>query len=908
MANYRNDFADVNLETGTICRNFMNHSIGSGDALGDRFGVRVFRNGEPVSLGGTVAGYFVRNTTGETVVISSGVVSGNEAYVTLPAACYAVEGSFTLAIKVTSGSETVTMRIVDGVVSRTNTSVTVDPGTLVPSIETLISAINSAVGQIPVNYNASFAPAYSASSTYAVGEYVVYDGYLWRCTTAITETESWTAAHWTKVALASDVSDLKSAIDYSINKKENIDFSTASTRSGRVATNDKWNTASGDKSYYFNVSDLKQIIVTAGTATAVICLCKSSTLTANQLMPFATGISSRILVSAGETQIISVPSDCIYITVTKAQGTQGVDYTPASMTFVYYKIVPEVDPTLTKVNAAAEAKGTGDQISAINNIIGQVVTESYEKPSSGNAAKNFLYPVVANQKLYVICESDGASSSSSFNLYTRETSSGSNVETLLSNKQFGVLYNVTTTSNANYLRIVATRSGTISVYKAGTIISDVKDLKNDVSNLSATVDDMKVYTPFVKFDFNPTLYDPSEILSADGEIGVIANWTSKAEALTKVHAAFDALCASGGAGYGYGERVTGLYKEDESDTALLDILAPDYVVNGVTQGDTVTLNIGTDSSSNPVTYNYTYESSTDPYEVRLYKFHDTNAALHTGSVDIPKKKILLIGGTHGNEFCAPINLYILAKHLCSDYTNPDVLKLRSSFDVYIIPYLNGFGCQYRWNNNGTMSTGTRSNGHLVDINRNCYTAGWSGASGTAEQITAYFENNISNLATNTFPGPSNGSEFEGQLVKGLIELLEPDVVIDHHHNSGNPPFYTTCRGNYAGNLVYQAANDTAYARLKNMPQYYGTKYNLFLASDVSPATKAAANGHMQTMAYELGVKMNAVSEMPESIAYLNGVVDSTTKTATKYSADAFKINEYTLLNVILHFCQWALEH
>lgn len=212
MANYRNDFADVNLETGTICRNFMNHSIGSGDALGDRFGVRVFRNGEPVSLGGTVAGYFVRNTTGETVVISSGVVSGNEAYVTLPEACYAVEGSFTLAIKVTSGSETVTMRIVDGVVSRTNTSVTVDPGTLVPSIETLISAINSAVGQIPVNYNASFAPAYSASSTYAVGDYVVYDGYLWRCTTAITETESWTAAHWTKVALANDVSDLKSAL------------------------------------------------------------------------------------------------------------------------------------------------------------------------------------------------------------------------------------------------------------------------------------------------------------------------------------------------------------------------------------------------------------------------------------------------------------------------------------------------------------------------------------------------------------------------------------------------------------------------------------------------------------------------------------------------------------------------
>ena len=56
MANYREDFANINLETGTISRNFMNHSIGGGDALGDRFGVRVFRNGEAVTLGGTCAG------------------------------------------------------------------------------------------------------------------------------------------------------------------------------------------------------------------------------------------------------------------------------------------------------------------------------------------------------------------------------------------------------------------------------------------------------------------------------------------------------------------------------------------------------------------------------------------------------------------------------------------------------------------------------------------------------------------------------------------------------------------------------------------------------------------------------------------------------------------------------------
>lgn len=562
-----------------------------------------------------------------------------------------------------------------------------------------------------------------------------------------------------------------------------------------------------------------------------------------------------------------------------------------------------------------------DEVDKLSNTIGEIVSATFVKPSSGSAVVNFAYPVKANKKILFYAESEGAQANSSYNLYTRATSSGENVETLYSTAKFGVMYEVTPTTDANYLRVTASRDGAIYVYDSNTLLADVtnihKDIEridsdieridSDIERIEGEIDELDASTiPFVKFGFTHDMYDPSDAFDPSGEIGNINEWSSKAEALTKVHAAFDALCASDGAGYG--ERLTGLYKTNVLDEALVDVIAPDYVLNGVTQGQTVSLPIGTDTDGNPVTYNYTYESSTSPYEVRLYRFHDTNSALHTAKVDIPKKKILLVGGTHGNEFCAPINLYLLAKMLCTNFNNPDVLKLRSSFDVYIIPYLNGFGCQYQWMNNGVMTTGTRSNGRLVDINRNCYTAGWVGATGTAEQITAHFESKISNLATNTFAGSSNGSEFESQLVKAVIELIQPDVFIDHHHNSGNAPFYTTCRGNYAGNLIYQAANDSAYARMHNMVQYFGTKYNLFLGSDVSPATKAAANGHMQTMAYELGIKMNAVSEMPESIAYLNGVVDGTTKAATKYSALAFKQAGYTLLSVLLHMCQWALEH
>ena len=62
----------------------------------------------------------------------------------------------------------------------------------------------------------AMAPAYSTSATYAVGDYVNYNGSIYRCTTAITTAESWTSGHWTAVVLgadlASQVSDLKTQL------------------------------------------------------------------------------------------------------------------------------------------------------------------------------------------------------------------------------------------------------------------------------------------------------------------------------------------------------------------------------------------------------------------------------------------------------------------------------------------------------------------------------------------------------------------------------------------------------------------------------------------------------------------------------------------------------------------------
>lgn len=67
---------------------------------------------------------------------------------------------------------------------------------------------------------ANFAPTYSSSASYAVGDYVIHNGLLYICKTAIASGEAWTSGHWTQVNVggelenkAAEISDLRSASD-----------------------------------------------------------------------------------------------------------------------------------------------------------------------------------------------------------------------------------------------------------------------------------------------------------------------------------------------------------------------------------------------------------------------------------------------------------------------------------------------------------------------------------------------------------------------------------------------------------------------------------------------------------------------------------------------------------------------
>lgn len=139
----RADIVGIDLTNGKLYRSFANKQIGEGDEYGNVFGGSLTRNGEPVDISGaTVTGYFIRPDNA--CVIIEGTASGNIFSVTLPAQCYAYEGNFSLAIKVSTGGETETMRIVDGTVVNTATGTVIDPGGIVPDLEELMAVVERA--------------------------------------------------------------------------------------------------------------------------------------------------------------------------------------------------------------------------------------------------------------------------------------------------------------------------------------------------------------------------------------------------------------------------------------------------------------------------------------------------------------------------------------------------------------------------------------------------------------------------------------------------------------------------------------------------------------------------------------------------------------------------------------------
>lgn len=188
----------------------LDGNLFSNNGNGNRIGVAVYNNGEPVTLTGTVSGYAV--LADGTTVPCTGTRSGNKASILIPPAAY-LPGAILISVFLTDGTTVTTLAAIASTVIQTRTNTQVDPGSVVTDWTQTINAAMQSVENAAENLGGIIATPYP-SLTYPVplGKYTYYNNNLYRCISPISASEEFTAAHWTQVRLGDDVSDLNRAI------------------------------------------------------------------------------------------------------------------------------------------------------------------------------------------------------------------------------------------------------------------------------------------------------------------------------------------------------------------------------------------------------------------------------------------------------------------------------------------------------------------------------------------------------------------------------------------------------------------------------------------------------------------------------------------------------------------------
>lgn len=146
--------------------------------------VDLYEDGEDYSGGGSVAGLVIC-PDGATVTLS-GSVSGKTVSVTLTEDCFAITGQIGVGIQVVSGGIKTTVFKAVYNVELNETDNPVDPGSRTAlTVGDLVDDIATAVATIPATYTdlmAAVAPTFSQTSNYLMGQYVWYNGKLYKFT------------------------------------------------------------------------------------------------------------------------------------------------------------------------------------------------------------------------------------------------------------------------------------------------------------------------------------------------------------------------------------------------------------------------------------------------------------------------------------------------------------------------------------------------------------------------------------------------------------------------------------------------------------------------------------------------------------------------------------------------------
>lgn len=240
----------------------------------------------------------------------------------------------------------------------------------------------------------------------------------------------------------------------------------------------------------------------------------------------------------------------------------------------------------------------------------------------------------------------------------------------------------------------------------------------------------------------------------------------------------------------------------------------------------------------------------------IYKFippRTPNAnGFSTTSSSIKRIKAFIITGTHP-EYMGIWDCVNAMRLICRNWKeNKNLEELRWNAEIYIIPCYNLYG----------VNIGQRTNENGVDLNRNAPTSDWK----------------VMGEGTQTYSGPSAGSEYSSKVLKHYLSALRPQVFIDHHNTNvgigtdegdGKNMIYTHC--------VEQIGLDIAGVVISQMTRKWKMRY-----TDIFPSVEEQPNvlfgyssfddihGSIGKYATEQGA-LGSTYESNVGILYKNGI-------------------------------------
>lgn len=435
-----------------------------------------------------------------------------------------------------------------------------------------------------------------------------------------------------------------------------------------------------------------------------------------------------------------------------------------------------------------------------------------------------------------------------FAINTRETAGGDNVEQISSTLGAGSSVLFTPTTTAHYLRLTAPGGSYSGADKAGKV--SVK-LMSTLDGRMQTAEEQIASLEETKRVSPSVAFDFShDLLDFDGEadvFGLTPNVNYYPNFMSQLYAKFDALVS---AYPGYVSRVD-----------LAEYLDEEYPA---------------------------YASE---YKTYMYIFKPTNEAINANTTKL--KKALFVGGEHSAERTSSYILWCMAKALCASM-NDDYFKLRNSMEIHIIPVLEGYGSIHSGADGAPQNLG-RVNYNGVNINRNYPTPDW----------------HVSGTGTADYSGETAGSEFETQLVLGVVDKEKYDMVGDYHshietvHVAYSDLAQTPGTDNVSkAREMYAAAADISITFKKEYPAYYGIGGDL-LPMGPAPFNFNNTNGTEYYCLANRGVKAAYLNECPSVISFNNGAHAGDWH--EYYTDTIFSLDEYLFRAQLLRFADWILR-